>query len=263
MSNAALAIIEPDASRAFEPSGIGDAMALAKILVNSKLLPRSVQTAEAAFTIIATGRELGLTAMQSLRSIHVIEGKPSLSADLILALVKNRRDVCTWFRLVTSTDKVATYETQRLGEPEPTRMSFTWEDATRAQVTGKDNWKKYPAAMLRARCISALARAVYPDLAMGLYDPDELERQNVPVHAVSSRPATEDAEVVREGGDLEAAATSFTQRIDAILVNPESNESDLVALGREVKASIPEGHPLRVSLSVTYAKALKTMRGEP
>jgi hypothetical protein len=168
------ALVKADASRAFEPGSIGEAMKLAQVLVASRLLPRSVATPEAAFAIIATGRELGLTAMQSLRSIHVIEGKPTLSADLVAALVKSRADVCEWFRLVRSDAQVATYQTKRRGEPEPTTMSFSWEDAQRAGVTGKDNWRKYPAAMLRARCITALARAVYPDLAMGIYDPDEI-----------------------------------------------------------------------------------------
>ncbi len=92
------------------------------------------------------------------------------------ALCKSRSDVCLYFRMVESTDKVARYETHRRGEPVPTPMAFTWEDATRAGVTGKDNWKRYPAAMLRARCITALARAVYPDLAMGVYDPDEVDQ---------------------------------------------------------------------------------------
>lgn len=163
-----------EAAHAFEPSNLEEAYRLSKILIASKLLPRSVPTAEAAFAIIATGRELGLTALQSLRSIHVIEGKPTMSADLCLALVTNKPDKCAYFMLSESTEKVATYETHRRGHPKPTRMSFTWEDATRAGVVGKDNWRKYPAAMLRARCIMALARAVYPDCLLSVYDPDEL-----------------------------------------------------------------------------------------
>lgn len=181
----------PDQTRAFEPRNIDEGFELAKILAASGLLPRGAQRPEAAFAIIAAGRELGLTAMQSLRSIHIIEGKPTLSADLIAALCKSRPDVCVYFRLVESTDRIARYETQRRGEPAPTSMSFTIEDAQRAGVTGKDNWKKYPAAMLRARCITALARAVYPDLAMGVYDPDEVVAE--PVYAgpaeVVPRPA--------------------------------------------------------------------------
>lgn len=160
--------------QAFEPRGIEEAMHLAGLLVTSRLLPEGIKTPEAAFAIIATGREMGLTAMQSLRSIHIIKGKPTLSADLVAALVKSRADVCSYFMLVESTDQIATYETQRKGEPKPTRMAFSIEDARRAGLAGGDNWRKYPSAMLRARCITALARAVYPDLAMGIYDPDEL-----------------------------------------------------------------------------------------
>lgn len=163
-----------DATRAFEPRDISEAERLCGILVASGLLPKSIQRPEAAFAIVAAGRELGLTAMQSLRSIHIIEGKPSLSADLAIALCKSRADVCKYFMLVESSDQIATYETLRAGDPKPTKMSFTWADAQRAGVTGKDNWKKYPPAMLRARAGMALARAVYPELLMGIYDPDEI-----------------------------------------------------------------------------------------
>ncbi len=208
------AIATVDGTQAFEPRGIEEALRLAGLLVASKLLPRSVATAEAAFAIIATGRELGLTAMQSLRTIHVIEGKPTLSADLVAALVKSRRDICVYFMLVESTAHVATYRTQRVGEPEPTSMSFTIEDAQRAGVVSKDNWRKYPAAMLRARCITALARAVYPDLAMGVYDEDELE----PVQVEEAQrwvPEPEAKPVARptiDGGKLMA---NYFERIDA------------------------------------------------
>lgn len=164
------------AARAFEPATFTDAMAVARALCESRLFP-GIKSPEAAFALIATGRELGLSMMQSLRGLHVIEGKPTLSADAMAGLVKSRRDVCAYFRVVESTDKIATYETQRVDEPAPTRMSFTWEDAQCAGATSKDNWRKFPAAMLRARAITALARAVYPDLLMGIYAPDELQRE--------------------------------------------------------------------------------------
>jgi hypothetical protein len=171
-------VTTPDASaaRVFEPGSFAEAMQIARALVESRLMSGSIKSPEAAFVIIATGRELGLSMMQSLRGIHIIEGKPTLSADAMAGLCKSRRDVCTDFRMVESSDRVATYETHRAGEPSPTRMSFSWEDAQRAGATNKDNWRKYPAAMLRARCITALARAVYPDLLMGIYDPEEMER---------------------------------------------------------------------------------------
>lgn len=72
-----------EATTVYEPQNASDAYVMAQRLVKGGLLPRSIQTPEAAFTIMVTGRELGLTAMQSLRSIDVIEGKPTLSANLI------------------------------------------------------------------------------------------------------------------------------------------------------------------------------------
>jgi hypothetical protein len=158
---------------AFEPATLTEALHVSQVLVASRLLPRSITTPEAAFAVIATGRELGLSAMQALRAIHIVEGKPTLSADLMVALVK-KSEACLFFRMVESTGLLATYETHRRGEPGATRMSFSIEEAKAAGVATKDNWRKYPAAMLRARCAAALARAVYPDLVLGVYDPDEL-----------------------------------------------------------------------------------------
>lgn len=184
-------VLRQDASTALEPTSIDEAFRMCETLVKSGLLGKNIQRPEAAFAILVAGRELGLTAMQSLRSIHIIEGKPTLAADLMVALVK-RSPVCNYFKLIESTDTIATYATDRRGEGE-TRMSFTWDEAVAAGVTGKQNWRTYPKAMLRARCIAALARAVFPDLLMGIYETDELSRE--PVNS-NSRPVPIRAEVV-------------------------------------------------------------------
>lgn len=158
----------------YEPQNASDAYTMAQRLVKSGLMPAGIQTPEAAFAIIVTGKELGLPVMQSIRSVHIIKGKPTLSADLILALVK-RSPACVYFQLVTSTDTVATYRTKRINE-EPTEMSFTRDQAQRAGLLGDGSMhRKYPEAMLRARCIAALARAVYPDVILGIYETSELE----------------------------------------------------------------------------------------
>lgn len=159
---------------AFEPGNLGQALELAKVLHAGGLLPKSFNRPEAVVTAIILGRELGLSAMQSIRGIHVIEGKPTLSADMMVALVK-RSPVCKFFRLVSSTDTEAVYETHRADEPEPVRMGYAKEQAILAGKWGAGTWKAHPAAMLRARASSALARAVYPDVVAGVYDPDELE----------------------------------------------------------------------------------------
>ena len=157
----------------YNPRTIDEAVAIAKAFVKTPFAGRDGMTAESAFILIARCAELGLSAVQGLCSIHIIKGKPVLSADLMVGLVKSKA-CCAWFMVVESTNEQAVYETQRVGEPEPTSMMFTIKDAKRAGLLGNPNWTKYPAAMLRARASSALARAVYPDVVGGLYDPDEL-----------------------------------------------------------------------------------------
>lgn len=133
-----------------------------------------VASPEAAGVILLTGAELGLSPMQSLRGIYVIDGKPVLSADLMVAVVK-RSDVCVYWRTVESTDTSCTVETQRDREPAPARKTWTRADAERAGLLGKKPWQQYPSDMLRHRAAAALAREVYPDLLLGLYTPDEIE----------------------------------------------------------------------------------------
>lgn len=58
-------------------------------------------------------------------------------------------------------------------------MSFSWEDAQRAGLTSRDNWKKYPSAMLKARCLTMICRSTFPDLLAGVYDGDELSRESL------------------------------------------------------------------------------------
>lgn len=188
----------------YRPDSISEAYRTAKALVSSNLLPNSIRTPEAALAIIMTGAELGLTPMQSCRSIHVIDGKPCLSADLIVGLVK-RSAACDFFRLVESTSQRAVYETKRHGEPEPTRMEFTLEMAKRAGLLNRRGpWQTYPEPMMRARCASALARAVYPDVVGGISETDE-------AHDINERRAAEviperiiEGEAIRHDTLLEA-----------------------------------------------------------
>ncbi len=156
----------------FDPENLDQAEKLAVTLSKSALLPDALRgkPADILVTLIA-GRELGLSPMQAIRSMYVVKGKPVLSSDLMVALVK-RHPECVYFKMLESSDTVARYATERKGEGK-TEMAFTIQQAQQAGLSNGDNWKKYPAAMLRARCSSALARVVFPDLTLGVCDPDE------------------------------------------------------------------------------------------
>lgn len=156
------------------PRTLAEAKELSTTLSGSRTIPEALQKSPAdVLAIVMAGGELGLAPMQSIRSLVLIKGKPTLSADAMGALCQSN-PICEYLMMRSSTPTKAVYETKRRGHPEPTRMEFAMEDAQRAGLNG-DNWRKYPAAMLRARCLSAICRAVYPDLILGVYTPEEIE----------------------------------------------------------------------------------------
>lgn len=155
-----------------QPVDLASARTIAKWVYNGRLYPQ-FPTPESIFTIILRGKELGLGVTTSLAGFHLIEGKPAASADLIRSLAERDPD-CEWFRLVESTAVSATWETKHRRHAEPTRYTYTLEEAHQAGLRG-GNWQKRPRDMLCKTAGSKLARLVYPRATMGLYDPDEFE----------------------------------------------------------------------------------------
>jgi hypothetical protein len=192
-----------------------DVERLARTAVASGLV--QVRRPEEAVVLLLTGRELGLSPMQSLRGIYVVSGRPVLSADLMVAVVR-RSGLCASWRTVESTAEACTIETQRAGEEHPTRKTWTMADAKRAQVTGKGTWSQYPAQMLRHRCAADLAREVYPDVLMGLYDPDELAGVE-PVRVEASAPVRDDAPAQLAAPDALAAFRADLDAADGLTLD--------------------------------------------
>ena len=168
-----LAPMAPKTVLPFEPTNLDECWRVSAQLAKSKLLPVALQgKPEDVMVILMTGHELGLSPMQSIRGCYVIQGRAVTAADLAAALVM-RSPACEYLTLVESTATKAVYETKRKGSPRPVQMTWTIEQARAAGLHTKDNWKNYPAAMLRARCVFDIGRAVYPDVLHGVYGEDE------------------------------------------------------------------------------------------
>lgn len=151
---------------------MGEVFRLADALAKARnFVPRAYAgDSNAIAAAILTGIELGIGPMEALRSIHMIEGKPTMSAELMLARALRAGIRCRWLRHDAA---AAELEVTRDGVVQ--RMSFTMDEAKAAGLAGKGNWSKFPAAMLRARCASAALRAFAPDvLGSGIYTPEEL-----------------------------------------------------------------------------------------
>lgn len=206
------------------PKSLVEAKDLANTLSAARTIPEALQKSPAdVLAIVMAGAELGLAPMQSIRALVLIKGKPTLSADAMGALVKSRRDVCEYLLLKHSDGTRATYETKRNGDPAPTTMGFTLDEAKAAGLNG-DNWRKFPAAMLRARALSAICRAVYPDLLLGVYDPDELapeERDVTPTPVASTSTPTAPASL----DAVKAALATKPRKREYVDVTPEPRAS--------------------------------------
>ena len=168
----------PSAMQAYTPGNLAEAWEMSQALSEGNLIGEAFRKSPA--NILATimhGAALGLNPAQSLVAVHVIEGRPSLSADAMRGVCVSHPDVCEFFRCIETTAERATFSTQRVGDP-PLDLSFTMQAAQQAGLSGRKNYQRYPAAMLRARAGAGLARLVYPDLLMGVYDTDEMDEMD-------------------------------------------------------------------------------------
>lgn len=209
INNRALAII---------PRTIEEVTDLAQRLAESNLIPATMRKKmpDVLVTILA-GQELGMTPMASLRSFHVVEGKPILSADGTVALVLGSGKA-DYFDRVEESDTSVTYETRRRGSQVPRRCTWTIDMAKAAGLyPAKDNWRLYKRQMLAARCKVELGRDVYPDVLAGCYLDDELTPTGRVAYE-STGEDVQDAEVVQRPPLLE--------RIDAAVC--QSDLDDMV-----------------------------------
>jgi len=165
----------------------------AQKIANTPFVPTAFRgKPEAVFAAILYGDELGLGPMQSLNSIHVIEGKPSMSPELMRALVAragHRLDV-----KLASNDKVVLWGKRADNGSEAT-VEWSMKDAQQAGLAGRGAWKTYPRAMLLARATSEICRQIFSDCIMGLsYTPEEassiagVEWTDAPVEPVQTAP---------------------------------------------------------------------------
>jgi len=150
------------------------------LAVRSGLLPATLDYAK-AIIIAAYGKELGLTPIISLKEIYLVDGKASMSSALMKGCVHERLPKAL-FKVTESNSEKCVIVTKR-DKDDPNEPMATWTftiEEAKVFYSGskgiKDNWRKFPADMLRARCISRASRGEFSDVFLGaIYDHEELE----------------------------------------------------------------------------------------
>ncbi|HRE00731.1 MAG TPA: hypothetical protein PLV68_05495 [Ilumatobacteraceae bacterium] len=146
----------------------------AEAIASTDFVPKALRgNPPAVMACMMKGTEVGLPLMASLSAIHVIEGRPTMSAESMRAVVIARGHKI-WVE--ESSSVRCTVGGRRQGDDRDSRFTFTIDDARAAGLLGKEVWKRYAAAMLLARATAMLCRAVFPDCLAGLsYTREELE----------------------------------------------------------------------------------------
>lgn len=159
-------------TQALEPQTPAAAVVIAGKLFKSNMFS-GYGNSDAVLSTILYGRELGFGAIGSLRAIHNIKGKHSISADALVAMCL-KSSLCEYFEPVEQTDVSATWECKRKGR-QPKRYTFKIDQAKRAKLAKTDSgWDNWPDRMCSARAKAFLARDIFGDICFGLYTPEEL-----------------------------------------------------------------------------------------
>jgi hypothetical protein len=175
-----------------------DAFRFSKLVANSEFSPKDFRgKPESCLLAIQHGAEVGLSPMQSLQSIAVINGRPCVWGDAALALVQSAA-VCDFVYETVDGEgdsQTATCQAKRKGYERPTVSTFSVADAKRAGLWGKSGpWTQYPKRMLQLRARGFALRDAFPDVLRGLVTAEEA--RDYQPEKVVVRPKYDDAPTV-------------------------------------------------------------------
>lgn len=166
-------------NRGFAPTTLSEAMTFSDMLANSSMVPRAYQgKPQDILVCVQWGMEMGLAPMQALQNIAVINGKPSVYGDALMALVQASpvcEDIEEFFEHEGTPNPVAVCVAKRKGR-KPVTARFSVEDAKRAGLWAKQGpWLAYPKRMMQMRARGFALRDAFPDVLKGMITVEEAQ----------------------------------------------------------------------------------------
>ena len=205
---------------------------LARQIAGTEFVPASMRgSAAKVAACIMFGAEIGIGPMQSLAKIDVIDGRPAPKAELARALVLGAGHELIFEE---SSGTRCTVAGRRRNSDTWQRVTWTMDDAKRAGLDGKQNWRKWPRAMLAARASAELVRLVFPDCLGGInLFAEELEGDDAPEAPPVKIAATIDSPRKRKLAPASAPVEQSDtlpplpdEIIDADVIEPETEPDD-------------------------------------
>ena len=209
---------------------------MAQAIAESKLF--GIQTPAQALALGLLCQAEGRHPAEAARDYHIINGKPSLKSEAMLARFQQAGGKVDWHEY-THESVSGTFSHPQGGS---LKVSWTMQDATRAGLTGNPTWKKFPRQMLKARCISEAVRGIFPGVLSGFYAPEEVG-EFTPVQAVTE-PEPLQIEAPKEPEPL-PEQISTVNLMDRLLAEKTKAQKDKVTAGAIKRGWITEGQTYR------------------
>lgn len=204
---------------------------MASRLVPTGFLPQAINTPEKAVAIMLKGRELRIPPMQALSNISMVQGKPTVGAELMLALIY-RDHGRQALRVKESDNQHCTIEYRTVGWEGTSEHTFTIEEARQAGLIKNGPWTQYPATMLRWRAISQVAKFAFPDSIGGMYVTGELG---------------DDVTITPDGDVIAAPQFSAT-----VVERPAANVTQLTAGNADSERAMKRIHAVAQRRGITH-----------
>ena len=241
------------------PQKFEQALTFCDYLAESDLVPKDFKGKPANCLIaMQWGAELGLKPLQALQNLAIINGRPALWGDAVIALVRSS-SLCEY---VNESDdgKTATCAVKRRGEAEQVR-TFSVTDAQAAGLAGKQGpWTQYPKRMRQMRARAFALRDVFPDVLRGLAVAEELmdtplpaERNMGAADVVTQQPAALAAPEVWPEAKFDEQFVRWEKAVAARLKTP----SDILALAKS-KGELTADQAARINALQAPAEQLDT-----
>lgn len=175
-------------NRGMQLASLEDAWRFASYLSRSGLAPKGLEKPEAILIAIQMGAEIGLPPMAALQNIAVINGRPAVWGDAMLAVCRSSGvfDEAAFEETISPDGKTASCTVRRYPHGNPVTRTFSMDDAKAASLAGKSGpWSQYPTRMLQMRARSWALRDAFSDVLRGLLAVEEA-RDVIDVQAVEA-----------------------------------------------------------------------------
>ena len=214
-TNQAAGNLRPASQFDLSPQTFDQAITFSQYLADSDLVPKDFKGKPGNCLIaMQWGAELGLKALQSLQNLAVINGRPALWGDAVIAIVLGS-PVCEYV-LEDDDGHTAFCRVKRKGGPEQVR-TFSMDDARLAGLAGKQGpWTQYPKRMRQMRARAFALRDVFPDVLRGIAIAEELQDMATTTAAAPMEKSMGPAEVVQPEWPADRWAAGLTKWVEGI-----------------------------------------------